>query len=81
MALLKGINGKCPCPVCQISGTELANLSTHYPLRHASQAQHVMENKNLGKTAKSAELKVLGLRAIEVICRVCTHGFRFRKLI
>lgn len=66
MALLKGINGKCPCPVCLIPGENLLDLHNAYPLRQVSHGQSVMMDTTLRQTQKSAQLKPLGLRAIQV---------------
>ena len=71
MALIRGQNGLCPCPICLVSGSKLADLTTTYQKRSMAVGARIVLDKTFTKTAKSAQLKVFGLRPVEVRQSLC----------
>ena len=70
MALIKGINGKCPCPICLVPNEEFARLLKNHERRSASQGQAVMGDITLRQSQRATRLKAIGLRAIKVVPRL-----------
>ena len=67
MALIRGTNGKCPCPVCLVPKDEQHNLGKTFRERTAFQSQTVVEHAmNLPHETAEKHLKKNGLRPIRV---------------
>ena len=67
MALIRGTNGKCPCPVCLVPKDEQHNLGKTFRERTAFQSQTVVEHAmNLPRETAEKHLKKNGLRPIRV---------------
>ena len=66
MALTRGSNGSCPCPVCLVPNNMQSKMHIVHPRRSAGDAQEIVWNKELNRGQKNALLQPLGLRDIEV---------------
>jgi len=68
MALIRGINGYCPCLVCLIPNTEQRNITKQFPLRTVVQTKRVIEEMKSKRTEAEKEelLKEHGIRAVSV---------------
>jgi len=69
MALIRGANGLCPCPICLVPKDEqLAHAIEGYEHRTAVQTKKLVEeaSKLTTNTTKEAVLKPYGLREIPV---------------
>jgi len=64
-ALLRGLHGLCPCPICLIREGALSDLSVAFPERQEDYAKGLVERIE-AKGVKESKLKVLGLRAVKV---------------
>ena len=64
-ALIRGLRGLSPCPICLIPEQSLADLSVAYPEREEDHTQAMVQRVE-GKGAKEAKLKFFGLRAVKV---------------
>ncbi|KAJ3548840.1 hypothetical protein NM688_g5244 [Phlebia brevispora] len=64
MALTRGLNGLCPCPVCLVPNKEQNNLLVYYPCRNAEEVKAIILNTALSATAKDNQLKALGMRNV-----------------
>ena len=67
MSLIRGPNGLCPCPVCEIPATEQKNLAIEpqHPLRDPDRVRAIVENTTLTKGQMDELLKPLGLRPLK----------------
>ncbi|KAJ7862034.1 hypothetical protein B0H14DRAFT_2575682 [Mycena olivaceomarginata] len=67
MALIRGLQGMYPCPICFVPWNEQSDLSTEHPLRTGSGSQHIVEEarKQRTKEEREAHLKDHGLRDID----------------
>ncbi|THH10264.1 hypothetical protein EW146_g8426 [Bondarzewia mesenterica] len=67
MTLIRGIKGKCPCPVCLVPGDKQIELSEHYPFRTVSEAQALLAQASELRRAEDQEnlLKAYSLRPIQ----------------
>ncbi|KAF9231165.1 hypothetical protein BU15DRAFT_90973 [Melanogaster broomeanus] len=78
MSLIRGRNGKCPCPVCLVPLDQLHDLSKTFALRTMDQGQDALRRYNYSRAEGEAILKALGLRPIENIFwsvkYSCPHG-------
>ncbi|KAI0686368.1 hypothetical protein BC835DRAFT_1288244, partial [Cytidiella melzeri] len=63
-ALIRGLGGNAPCPVCLVPKGTLSDLRTRYAYRVAAEVQELV-HKVESKKAKEAALKPLGLRAVK----------------
>ncbi|KAI0683923.1 hypothetical protein BC835DRAFT_1422790 [Cytidiella melzeri] len=63
-ALIRGLHGNRPCPICLVPKGELLDLSSRHPERSEEHVQELVERKE-GKGAKEDSLKLLGLRAVK----------------
>ncbi|KAI0686029.1 hypothetical protein BC835DRAFT_1530148 [Cytidiella melzeri] len=63
-ALIRGLHGNRPCPICLVPKGELSDLSSRHPERSEEHVQELVERKE-GKGAKEDSLKLLGLRAVK----------------
>ncbi|KAG1771692.1 hypothetical protein EV702DRAFT_1048909 [Suillus placidus] len=66
MALVHGLNSKCPCPICLVPSTKLSDLSMTYPTRNVEDAKAFLELYLRDRVAGEAVLKAHGLRPIAV---------------
>lgn len=66
MALLRGHNSKCPCPICLVPLGELHDLTKDYPLRTVEQGKSALEAWEAKKSVGEERLKGLGLRPVQV---------------
>ncbi|KAI0684537.1 hypothetical protein BC835DRAFT_1292984 [Cytidiella melzeri] len=60
-ALIRGLLGKAPCPVCLVPKGGLSDLKTRYAYRTAASAQ-ILVTRAESKASKGAALKAIGLR-------------------
>ena len=65
MALIRGLNGLCPCPVCLIARDKQSIWPESYPQREAGVMQSFVTQK-VSKTEKEKQLKKVSLRDVEV---------------
>ncbi|KAI0684868.1 hypothetical protein BC835DRAFT_1291935 [Cytidiella melzeri] len=63
-ALIRGLHGNRPCPICLVPKGELLDLSSRHPERSEEHVQELVERKER-KGAKEDSLKLLGLRAVK----------------
>ena len=69
MALIRGIKGACPCPVCLVPANMQSQLKIEYRRRKAADAYNIVWNDSLNQGEKDKYLQPLGLRNVEVcIC-------------
>lgn len=68
MALIRGLNSACPCPICLVPREELTDHSTTYPKCTVKDAQDCVELWSRDRIAGEAELKKQSLRPIKVRC-------------
>ncbi|THH05669.1 hypothetical protein EW146_g9838 [Bondarzewia mesenterica] len=68
MALIRGLGGKCPCPICLVPKEQQIELSIRYPLRTASDTHVILAQANDARLAEDKEkiLKAHGLRPVKV---------------
>ncbi|KAG2132824.1 uncharacterized protein EDB93DRAFT_1242892 [Suillus bovinus] len=89
MSLIRGVQCKCPCPVCLVPLNELSDLSKTFAIRTAKDAQDALAVYKRSKTQGEELLKSLGLRAVErdlnhfstVIHITFTDGNKKRDLV
>lgn len=70
MALIRGLKGKFPCPICLVPQDLQAIFSDNYMLRTAAESQKVLNMaraKSL-EMEKESDLKSHSLRDVEVCC-------------
>lgn len=68
MALIRGLQGLYPCPICFVPWNEQSDLSTEHPLRTGTESQRIVAEAREQRTATEREehLKDHGLRDINV---------------
>ncbi|KAG1860331.1 hypothetical protein DFJ58DRAFT_715642 [Suillus subalutaceus] len=66
MALIRGFNSACPCPICLVPKDKLTDHSTIYPTRVIDDAQACVQLWNMDRTAGEAALKKQSLRPVDV---------------
>ncbi len=66
MALICGLGGLCPCPVCLVPKDQLKFVTEKWPLRVSKQGQDILNNKSLTKKQREVKLKKLSLRPVVV---------------
>lgn len=67
MALIRGVNGLCPCPVCLVPKDELHDPSREWQLRDMNETQELVKAAKAGKHIEwEPKLKEKGLRKLEV---------------
>lgn len=68
MALIRGLQGLYPCPMCFVPWNEQSDLSTVHPMRTGDGSQQILEEARAKRTAAEREehLKDHGLREVEV---------------
>jgi len=68
MALIRGLKGLYPCPICFVPWNEQSDLSTEHPLRTAMESQHILSDARAKNTVAEREelLKDNGLRNVDV---------------
>lgn len=64
MALIRGTNCHCPCPICLVPSDKLYDNASTYPIRTPEDAQACVELWNRDKTAGEEALKKRGLRPV-----------------
>ncbi|KAF7789434.1 hypothetical protein EIP86_000378 [Pleurotus ostreatoroseus] len=62
MALIRGLGGLAPCPVCVVPAHMQHDLITHHPERNADAVKSIVLNSALTKALKEVLLKELGMR-------------------
>ncbi|KAG1796238.1 uncharacterized protein HD556DRAFT_1431370 [Suillus plorans] len=62
MALIRGTNCHCPCPICLVPSDKLYDNASTYPIRTPEDAQACVELWNRDKMAGEEALKKRGLR-------------------
>lgn len=65
LALIRGLRGNSPCPICLVPKGHLSELAQRYQERREEDVEEKVE-KIETKKAKEAALKPLGLRAVTV---------------
>ncbi|KAJ7111639.1 hypothetical protein C8R43DRAFT_1091525 [Mycena crocata] len=67
MALIRGLQGLYPCPICFVPWNEQSDLSTEHPLRTAKESEEILTTARAKNTAAEREeiLKDHGLRDAE----------------
>ncbi|KAG1897469.1 uncharacterized protein F5891DRAFT_1191930 [Suillus fuscotomentosus] len=65
MALIRGFNSACPCPICLVPKDQLTDHSTTYPTRTIEDAQACLRLWNLDRAAGEAALKKQSLRPVD----------------
>ncbi|KAJ6553889.1 hypothetical protein B0H10DRAFT_1848500, partial [Mycena sp. CBHHK59/15] len=67
MALIRGLQGLYPCPICFVPWNEQSDLSTEHPLRTAKGSEGILENARTKRTVAEREelLKDNSLRDVE----------------
>ncbi|KAG1776116.1 hypothetical protein EV702DRAFT_1180116 [Suillus placidus] len=64
MALIRGTNCHCPCPICLVPSDKLYDNASTYPIRSPEDAQACVELWNRDKKAGEEALKKWGLRPV-----------------
>lgn len=66
MALIRGTNSKCPCPICLVPDTQMSDGSTH-PLRTSEDMQKIYnEAQKMTSGRRDEHLKTYGLCNVKV---------------
>ncbi|KAJ7116962.1 hypothetical protein C8R44DRAFT_832414 [Mycena epipterygia] len=67
MALIRGLQGNYPCPICFVPWNEQSDLSTEHPLRTGKESEEILRNARAKRTLGEREdlLKDNGLRDVE----------------
>ncbi|KAF8148996.1 hypothetical protein K438DRAFT_2016359 [Mycena galopus ATCC 62051] len=67
MALIRGLQGLYPCPICFVPWDQQSDLSTEHPLRSSAESQQILEVARAKSTKEEREehLKDHGLRDID----------------
>ncbi|KAJ7508184.1 hypothetical protein B0H11DRAFT_1848468 [Mycena galericulata] len=67
MALIRGLQGLYPCPICFVPWNEQSDLSTEHPKRTATASEKILGDARAERTAAAREevLKDHGLRDVE----------------
>lgn len=76
MALIRGTNSICPCPVCLVDKKNLMELPNQYPLRTKETMKAAVDEAERAPRAAIREkiLKELGLRGVVVRCCACVQS-------
>ncbi|KIK41608.1 hypothetical protein CY34DRAFT_85128 [Suillus luteus UH-Slu-Lm8-n1] len=64
MALIRGTNCHCPCPICLVPSDKLYDNASTYPIRSPEDAQSCVELWKKNKAAGEEALKKRGLRPV-----------------
>ncbi|KAG2146329.1 hypothetical protein DEU56DRAFT_870107 [Suillus clintonianus] len=64
MALIRGTNCHCPCPVCLVPSDKLYDNTSTYPIRSSNDAKAFMELWTRDRAAGEKALKEQGLRPV-----------------
>ncbi|KAJ7686006.1 hypothetical protein B0H17DRAFT_1169830 [Mycena rosella] len=83
MALIRGLQGLYPCPMCFVPWNEQSDLSTVHPMRTGHGSQQILEEAQAKRTAAEREehLKDHGLREVEVQCLLENREYRPHEAI
>ncbi|KAH9858046.1 hypothetical protein C2E23DRAFT_719166 [Lenzites betulinus] len=67
MALIRGVNGLFPCPICLVPKDQLAEYDLIFPLRNGAEVQKILEKALSEKTKYACEavLKETSLRPVK----------------
>ncbi|KAJ7078038.1 hypothetical protein B0H15DRAFT_789221 [Mycena belliarum] len=67
MALIRGLQGLYPCPICFVPWNEQSDLSTEHPRRTGLESQQILEEARAKRTVTEREelLKQNGLRDVD----------------
>lgn len=77
LALIRGLRGNSPCPICLVPKGHLSELAQRYQERREEDVEEKVE-KIETKKAKEAVLKPLGLRAVKVCeCADTSQAFTY----
>ena len=86
MALIRGLRGLCPCPICLVPNDKQADIVTLYPLRTSKDTLRIIKEADELQLQGEREelLKSYGLRYIKVIIliynlRICLILFRMHS--
>ena len=67
MALIRGTNGKCPCPICYVPKERQGQVVQTYPICVAETVQQIFQSlKDASKSKQEKTMKHLGLCYIMV---------------
>lgn len=66
LALIRGLGGLCPCPVCLIPKGVLSDLTTSYPDRTSAETEALVNATYNTKGEREKIIKQYGLRPITV---------------
>ncbi|KAI0648452.1 hypothetical protein C8Q79DRAFT_905404 [Trametes meyenii] len=82
MALIRGPNGKHPCPVCLVPQNKQSELGLvpQYQNRDCAEAKALVEDKTLKGVAREQKFKSLGLRPVENVFWKVPHCDVYRAL-
>jgi hypothetical protein len=64
MALIRGVNGLCPCPICLVPKGQLSDINTTWQRRDLAETQNLVTQANEKDTVAIENLKQQGLRPI-----------------
>lgn len=82
MALIRGLQGLYPCPICYVPWQEQSDLSTEHPLRTREESELVLQEARSKRTAAEQDdhLQDHGLRDVEV-CTLSESSTRLNSMI
>lgn len=66
MALIRGTNCHCPCPICLVPSDKLYDNASTYPTRSSDDTKALVELWTRDRVAGESALKKQGLRPIKV---------------
>jgi len=68
MALIRGLKGKFPCPICLVPQDMQSTFSDTYPLRTSAHSEDILKSARAlpSKKEKEKMLKSFSLRDVEV---------------
>lgn len=68
MALIRGVKGLFPCPICLVPQDQLSDLSETFPLRTQQESEALFHNAQEMRTQEEKEklMKSQSLRMVEV---------------
>ena len=68
MALIRGSNGNCSCPICLVPSDKTYDLSKSHELRTVENTKNALNIKKYSSlTEREKKLKELGMRPVEVL--------------
>ncbi|KAG1865546.1 hypothetical protein DFJ58DRAFT_838652 [Suillus subalutaceus] len=73
MALIRGFNSACPCPICLVPKDKLTDHSTIYPTRVIDDAQACVRLRNMDRTADTLHTYDSGLFGDHMFEEVKAH--------